>query len=145
MNRILVATDGSDCANRALDYAARRAKIDGDELVIVNVAGGYDLPGKIFTFFTRAQQTWLQELFESASADTLNQARDRARDIGVETVHLELRSGEAAQVILDVAHERGVDGIVVGKRGAGQAMGLLLGSVSQKLVSLTDVPVTVVP
>jgi len=35
--------------------------------------------------------------------------------------------------------------IVVGKRGAGQVAGLLIGSVSQKLVSLSPLPVTIVP
>ncbi len=37
MTRILVAIDGSDGANRAVDYAAQRAKTDGADLLIVNV------------------------------------------------------------------------------------------------------------
>ena len=44
MSRILVATDGSEGANRAVDYAARRAKDDGADLLIVNIIGGYGLP-----------------------------------------------------------------------------------------------------
>jgi nucleotide-binding universal stress UspA family protein len=35
--------------------------------------------------------------------------------------------------------------IIVGKRGTGRLTGLLLGSVSQKLVSLSPLPVTVIP
>ena len=50
-----------------------------------------------------------------------------------------------ARTIIDIAQEKGVDAIIVGKRGAGRVAGLLLGSVSQKLVSLSPVPVTVVP
>jgi nucleotide-binding universal stress UspA family protein len=44
MNRILVATDGSEGADRAVDYASLRAKDDSAELLIVNVIGGYGLP-----------------------------------------------------------------------------------------------------
>jgi nucleotide-binding universal stress UspA family protein len=34
---------------------------------------------------------------------------------------LESRTGEAAQTIIDIAHEKKVDAIVVGRRGAGLA------------------------
>jgi nucleotide-binding universal stress UspA family protein len=141
MNRILVATDGSEGADRAVDYAARRAKADGAELLIVNVMGGYGLPDKVFN----DQDVLLKELLGSQSAATLTTARDRAREAGASTIMLESRTGEAAQTIIDIAHEKKVDAIVVGKRGAGLVAGVLLGSVSQKLVSLSPLPLTVVP
>jgi len=145
MNRILVATDGSEGADRAVDYAARRAKADGAELLIVNVMGGYGLPDKVFLAFTNDQNVLLKELLASQSAATLTTARDRAREAGVSTIVLESRTGEAAQTIIDIAHEKKADAIVVGKRGAGRVAGVLLGSVSQKLVSLSPLPLTVVP
>jgi nucleotide-binding universal stress UspA family protein len=145
MTRILVATDGSEGADRALDYAAHRAKADGAELLIVNVIGGYGLPDKVTRAFSRAQHAWLDELLQSLSAQMLTKARDRARSAGVGAVLLESRSGDPAQTIIDVAREKAADVIVVGKRGTGRVSGLLLGSVSQKLVSLAPCPVTVVP
>ena len=145
MNRILVATDGSEGADRAVDYAARRAKADGAELLIVNVMGGYGLPDKVFLAFTNDQNVLLNELLASQSAATLTTARDRAREAGVSTIVLESRTGEVAQSIIDIAHEKKADAIVVGKRGAGRVAGVLLGSVSQKLVSLSPLPLTVVP
>ncbi len=145
MNRILVATDGSEGADRAVDYAARRAKADGAELLIVNVMGGYGLPDKVFLAFTNDQNVLLKELLASQSAATLTTARDRARKAGVSTIVLESRTGEVAQTIIDIAHEKNADAIVVGKRGAGRVAGILLGSVSQKLVSLSPLPLTVVP
>ncbi len=145
MNRILVATDGSEGADRAVDYAARRAKADGAELLIVNVISGYGLPDKIFMAFTHDQQIWLKEMLESQSAQTLTAARDRARKPGVGTILLESRTGEAAQTIIEIAQEMKADAIVVGKRGAGRVAGLLLGSVSQKLVVLSPLPLTVIP
>jgi nucleotide-binding universal stress UspA family protein len=145
MKRILIATDGSAGGNRAVDYAAQLAKHDGAELVIINVVGGYGLPDKIFLAFTDSQQTWLKELLESLSAELLTKARDRARSLGVATIILESRTGEVAQAIIDAAREKAADIIVVGKRGAGRITELLLGSVSEKLVSLAPLPVTVVP
>jgi nucleotide-binding universal stress UspA family protein len=145
MNRILVATDGSEGADRAVDYAAHRAKADGAELLIVNVMGGYGLPDKVFLAFTNDQNVLLKELLASQSAATLTTARNRAREAGVSTIVLESRTGEVAQTIIDIAHEKKADAIVVGKRGAGRVAGVLLGSVSQKLVSLSPLPLTVVP
>jgi nucleotide-binding universal stress UspA family protein len=145
MARILVATDGSEGADRAVDYAAQRAKADGAELLIVNVIGGYGLPDKVTRAFTHAQHAWLEELLQSLSTQMLTNARERAQKAGVATILLEQRSGEVTQTIIDVAREKAADVIIVGKRGAGRVAGLLLGSVSQKLASLAPCPVTVVP
>lgn len=145
MNRILVATDGSEGADRAVDYAARRAKDDGAELLIVNVVGGYGLSDKVWMAFTHDQSVLLKELLESQSAQTLAAAKDRAHKAGAGTILLESRPGEAAQTIIEIAQEKKADAIVVGKRGAGRVAGVLLGSVSQKLVILSPVPLTVVP
>jgi len=145
MTRILVATDGSEGADRALDYAALRAKADGAELLIANVIGGYGLPDKLVRAFTQSQQVWLNELLETYSAETLTKARDRARSIGVSTILLESRGGDVAQTLIEIAQEKKADLIIVGKRGAGRISELLLGSVSQKLTQLSPLPVTVVP
>lgn len=143
MKRILVATDGSDGANRAVAYAARWAKSREADLLIVNVMGS--LPDKLLRSFTHAQHAWLEELLQSLSAETLANARDHARSLGVATIQLESRIGEVVQTIIDIAQEKDADAIVVGRRGAGRVAGLLLGSVSQKLASLAPLPVVVVP
>ena len=145
MKRILVATDGSETADRAVDYAAKLAKQYDADLLIANVVGGYGLPDNLFTRFTDAQQVWLQELLELISAQMLTKARDRARGLGVASIQLVSRAGDVAQTIADIAEEKDADVVVVGKRGNGRVVGLLLGSISQKLVSLCPRPVTVVP
>jgi len=145
MKRILVATDGSDGADRAVDYAAHLAKDNGADLLIVNVISGAGLPGDIFSRVTNAQEVWLKELFSSESAQLLSKARDRARTVGGGAIQLESRIGDVAQTIIDIAREKAADAIVVSKRGAGRIGGLLLGSVSQKLVSLAPLPVIVIP
>jgi len=145
MKRILVATDGSDGADRAVDFAAQWSKLYGADLLIVSVSGGYGLPERIFEKFTQPQQLWLQELLESQAADVLTAARDRARNVGVTMIQLDSRSGDVASTIIEIAREKQANAIVAGKRGAGRVASLLLGSVSQKLVSLAPLPVAIVP
>ncbi len=145
MTCILVATDGSEGADRAVDYAAQLAKTENAELLIIHVTGGYGVPDNVFRQFTRAEQTWLREQLESVSNHILNAARARARATGVATIFLESRTGDVAETIIDVAEQKDAANIVVGKRGVGRIAALLLGSVSQKVVSLAHKPVTVVP
>jgi len=145
LNCILVATDGSESANRAVDYAARWANHDRAELLIVNVIGGFGLPDNVFLAFTNDQNIMLKELLASQSAEILTAARERARKADVGTILLESGTGEVAQTIIEIAQEKKADIIVVGKRGAGRIAGALLGSVSQKLVVLSPLPLTVLP
>ncbi len=145
MNRVLVATDGSEAADRAVDYAAGLAKREGADLLIANVIGGYGLPDKAMLRLTQSEQVWLKELLESLSTETLTKARERAHAAGAARIQLESRSGNVAQSVIEIAKEKAADVIVVGKRGAGPVARLLLGSVSHKLLGLAPMPVIVVP
>jgi nucleotide-binding universal stress UspA family protein len=145
MKRILVAADGSDGPNRAVDYAAHLAKDNGAELSIVHVIGDYGLPGDLYKRLIDSRQAWLKEQLEAASAEILDSARNRARGIGVSVIRLDSRTGDVAETILEVGQEQDVDIIVIGKRGLGRVARLLLGSISQKIASLALRPVTIVP
>ena len=145
MNRVLVATDGSEAADRAVEYAAGLAKREEANLVIANIIGGYGLPDKAMLRLTQSEQAWLKEFLESLSAETLTKARERARLAGAPTVQLESRTGDVAKSLIEIAQEKAADVIVVGKRGASLVERLLLGSVSDKLVKLAPLPVIVVP
>ena len=72
-------------------------------------------------------------------------AEQRAAEIGVSTIQLESQRGDAAKWIIDIARRDRVDVTVLGKRGLGRLPGLLLGSVSQKVVTIAPIPVIVVP
>jgi nucleotide-binding universal stress UspA family protein len=145
MKRILVATDGSEGANRALEYAAKEAKERDAALLIANVIGWAGILDDVFVRATEGQQVWLTELLESTSAEILKNARERALALGVATVQIESRSGKVAEALIEIAKEKSADLIVTGKRGSGEIAGVLLGSISQKLASLSPLPVTVVP
>ena len=123
---ILVGTDGSDGAGRAVELAARLAAGLRASLTIVHVVTLDDPP-------------------LDAHNDHASIARVRARELGALVVLSESLAGtDSAAIIMEVARNGGVDLIVVGKRGLTRVTGLLLGSVSQKLVSAAPCAVTVV-
>jgi nucleotide-binding universal stress UspA family protein len=56
-----------------------------------------------------------------------------------------IRVGDPAQTIVQVARQKHCGEIVMGTRGLGSLKGLLLGSVTTKVIHLSKIPVTVVP
>jgi nucleotide-binding universal stress UspA family protein len=145
VKQILVATDGSEGSDRAVDFAANLAKSYGATLLIINIRGGYGLPVALLRQFSNADGAWLGELLTSMSAEVLKSARDRALKIGAPTIVLESREGKIAQSIIDFAKEKHADAIVVGKQGSGRVADILLGSVPQKLLGLAACVMVVVP
>jgi nucleotide-binding universal stress UspA family protein len=109
------------------------------------VIGGYGLPGSILTGLRKAESAWFEDMLASNSAEILQRAHDQAAALGVKGSILESRHGDPVLAVIDYAREQHVDAIIVGKRGEGQLEGLLLGSISQKLVSLAPTVVMVVP
>lgn len=142
MQHIMVATDGSAGADRAVDVAAELAKALGGDLLIVTIGG--NLPGDEMRQLAHAEGN-LGDALESLSTRILMDARERARRRGVTNIKVQSGWGDAAEAIIDIAGRQALDAIVLGRRGRGRLTSLLLGSVSQKVVSLAPCAVIVVP
>ncbi len=142
MQHIVVATDGSPGANRAVDVAARLAKVAGGELVILTIGGS--ISGAELRKLASASGD-LSKTLEAAANKVLEQARKRALRAGVTAIKLQTAWGDPAEAILNTACREKAGILVVGRRGRGRLSGLLLGSVSQKLASLAPCAVMVVP
>jgi nucleotide-binding universal stress UspA family protein len=63
----------------------------------------------------------------------LNESESRAKELGVTKIYTIEEEGNAAEKILEIANNKGVDTIVVRSRGLSTAKEFLLGSVSHKI------------
>lgn len=79
-----------------------------------------------------------------AAVETAHEWAAELRAQGVEA-EVDARSGDAKDVILSSAAHHGADLVVLGRRGAGRARRLLMGSVTRAVLAQSTVPVTVVP
>ncbi len=154
MRCISVATDGSDAADRAIDFAADLASKFSVDLVLTHVISASTLattsagPGRPLAHQRapiRVEYGSVPEVLTNTANDLAAKAKGRAEARGAQHVYTEVRAGEPAEVILSVAKEREADVIVLGKRGQGRLAGLLLGSISQKVVTQARCAVIVIP
>jgi nucleotide-binding universal stress UspA family protein len=142
VQRIMVVSDGSEGANRAIDVAAGLAKAVNGILWIVSVR---DV--KLLTnHMKEIRQLGMSEnLLERFTKQILTEAKERAKRLGVSDVRIDVFEGDAAETIIDVVKREQVELLVVGRRGRGALASLALGSVAQKLASFCSCCVMVVP
>lgn len=142
MRRILVASDGSQSAHRAVLAAAELARATGAELCILTV--GNNLSGQELKKLAKVEGS-IGEALDLLANQVLNQAKKRALRVGAPKITVRTGWGEPADVIIQVIRREKPDIVVIGRRGRGRLAGLLLGSVSQKIASLAPCRVMIVP
>jgi len=146
LKRILAAVDGSEAALRALDFAAKLAAETEAELVILTVAEELYVGDGALKQFARSEHlgsAW-GDLCEARAKQILGTAEARVASCQGLRWRTEWRMGYPAGEIIRFAKEQACDLIVVGHVGRSQLLGVLLGSVALKLVTLCPCPMTVV-
>jgi len=141
--RIFVPVDDSETSNLALAEACKLAKETGAQVRMVHVV---DLAqfGWGGTEFLDASE--LQKSVKEAGEQVLSQAHEKARALGMEPECkiLESWGDKIASVLLEDANAWGADLVVMGTHGWTGVMHLLMGSVAEGLLKLSDVPVLLV-
>jgi nucleotide-binding universal stress UspA family protein len=147
--RILAATDGSAPANRAVELAARLTKELNGTLKVIHVCSERDVPEEQLSDYTISEHASSAEILGALSEAKLRAACEHAAKFGVSEIEsaslLEIDAGAIAETIIDAAERNDADMIVMGKRGLSRLSGLIVGSVSQKVVSTATCAVIVVP
>jgi len=135
--RILLATDGSSDAERALEYARDLALRDDGEVIVVHAFK------PVPAYWEGASRDELIARHVTEGREVANQAAQRLRGAGVE-VTVDVLEGPPADAILRAVDAHQPDLLVMGTRGHGEVTSLLLGSVSHRVLAHARVPVMVV-
>lgn len=139
MNALLVPVDGSEASLRALQIALEKAgRSPSVTLHVLNVQPA--IPASVGDFVGG-------EVIADLHREEGDKALARARELLASTKvahRVAIEVGPVAETIASYAREQACDGIVMGTRGLGRVSSLLLGSVTGKVISLVDLPVTLV-
>lgn len=158
IKHILYATDLSESARLALRHAASLANRYQAKLTMIHVVpdwvemlsgeAGFDIESYV------DYQAW-QEINAAATTKAMEKARKRVEEMAAECrgddpgcpvagAEIKVVQGDAAACILEELKSGGYDLVVMGAHGHGPFMDMLLGSVANKIVRMSPVPVLTV-
>ncbi len=139
----LVAVDGSEWGNRAVDHAVRVAKDTGAEVRLITV-----IPWSGFQPLTLEEMVQRplekEEEERAAKEEILEPLLNKHADTGV-TLSSEYHWGHPVDVIRKLAKKEKADQVFIGRRGRSRVADLILGSVANSLAHSLGVPIVLVP
>jgi nucleotide-binding universal stress UspA family protein len=144
---ILIPTDGSEVAEHAVTHGLSLAKSVGAKVTVMIVQDPFDW---LSVPETRAFQ---RQAFENLAkhkeqvaqhaASVLGQAADSAKEAGVSCDTMQVANAQPYEAIIATASDKGCDLIVMGSHGRGGLSAIVLGSVTNKVLTHTKTPVLV--
>ena len=135
--RILVAVDGSNYSEAAVDQAVSLGSICNSEIFLVSVVDLYPEQMEVAPAHVEKMSAEVREHLDKAKEKV-----DKA-DISCETiVHM---GGKPHEFIVQEAKDKAIDLIVMGTHGRTGIKRVLLGSVAQNVIGHAPCPVLVVP
>lgn len=156
-NSMLVPVDGSEYSQKALQVACQLASSEDAVIHILNVP---ELPPAIDPLSIAAGAPTLdlsKVEIEQAGQGLINQIKNAEQSAyeliermksAVGSTEVEMKSivqiGSPAKVIIDEASRLGVEAIVIGSRGMSDLTGLIVGSISRKVMHNADCTVITV-
>ena len=136
---ILIATDGSKPAERGLAHGLTLAKpLKAKVSVIFVVEPFSEMTGR----FLEAVATYA-ELRKEQAANVLEGVAKTAKESGVTCETIQVEHGQPHQAIIAAAEDKGCDLIVMTTHGRSGLSGLLIGSVTSKVLAQAKIPVLV--
>jgi nucleotide-binding universal stress UspA family protein len=140
--RILVPTDGSELAAVAVDAAIAFARACGADLVALSVACPEPVLLSAEGAIAAGAESGVDVLLEQAR-HYVTELADAARRAGVECTALTAYGYSPADEIIDVAKRRHCDLIFIASHGRRGLSRLIAGSVTQRVLACSPVPVMV--
>lgn len=136
--RVVVGIDGSEHSRLAFRHALEAAAVRSKAVTTVTSWNVEVENGVVVTEPGTPEWEAVDKRYRSMAEATIAADRDAHPDI---EVTVEVRHGRAADTLVAVA--QGADLLLVGSRGRGGFRGMLLGSVSQRVLSRATCPVAV--
>ncbi|BBE50398.1 TRAP-T-associated universal stress protein TeaD [Ferriphaselus amnicola] len=139
--KILIPVDGSEGANRAVDYVINSLSWlkDAPQVFLLNVQWKL-ATGNVKLFIS---QDTINDYYREQGMEALTPACQKLDGVGLAySYHISV--GTPAEGIVQYAQEQQVDLIVVGARGHETLSSLLLGTVADKVAKLASVPVVLI-
>ena len=143
--KVLLATDGSDCANAAVDFLARFPFPPGSEVVALAVLHRVIIDDELKQL-SDAQWSELTQTRDASEAEAkrlLGAVIERLAGVGW-SASMSLRTGHPPDEILAAADELEVDLVVMGSHGLTGLRKFLLGSVSDHVLGAASCSVLIV-
>lgn len=140
---ILIATDGSDLAKKALTQALALTKALGSQLTIVTVTEPWEavVIGEASIVLPPADY---DKAVAAQAEQILAVAKQTASDAGVTCHGIHVQNRNPGEGVVQIAKDRGCDLIVMASHGRRGLTRLLLGSVANEVVTHSEVPVLIV-
>ncbi len=140
MLKILVPVDGSDNSNKSVSDFIRLLGWykETPEIHLLNVQ--LPLHGAVSCFIDREN---IKQYHQEEGFKSLQSARDLFEQAGI-VCQPHILVGDPAEMIVHCAAEKKCDQIAIGPRGLGGVKGLLMGSVANKLMQLSPLPVLLI-
>ncbi|WP_022660600.1 universal stress protein [Paucidesulfovibrio longus] len=138
VKKILLPVDDSEYSTRAAEMAARVARNFGAEVVVLSCYRIYKVPQFDDDTLGRAMDELIKSRVEIIERQT---APLREMEVEYET---QILGGRPSDLVPKFAKEQGVDLVIMGSKGRSDLEGLLIGSVTHKVMQSVSCPVLVV-
>jgi len=133
-SKILLAVDGSAHSARAAEKAGELAQLAGSQVLVFHVREMLPARGVYDMDATEGDVDIAADIADELKAKGVEVSSHREREF----------YGYTPRIIVEAAKQFGADVIVMGTRGRSDLPGLLLGSVTHKVLHLSEVPVLVI-
>ena len=148
-NKILLPTDGSKNSEKAIAHALTIAEFEDAEIIILNVVDSVYLTGLPEEDLITKSEMILEEESKKVISRVEKIIRELEEEKGSEAKDIKISArtieGNAADVILKISEQEDIDLIVIASSGKHMLDRFLLGSVTEKTVRHTKVPILVIP
>ena len=136
---ILIPTDGSELAEHGVAHGLALAKYLGAKVTAIFVVEPFsEVSGR----FLEAVASYA-ELRKEQAASALERVANAAKQAGVSCETIQMENGQPHQAIVAAARDKGCDLIAMSSHGRSGLSALLIGSVTNKVLTLAKTPVLV--